>query len=184
VKHNLQHSALANQNLRMIKSTMPFHWHSPHHLTVYDNLTSYQNDDNDEINEVQWYTPVHVCQNKQSYKRVHFSESMKLPKTILHKTPEIEFKLSMNIIFKDGTGKSEHVVYKGVTACGLKHIIRHIDGSQSHVDQSHLSLINQIGLENIPQTPLDYCQEEGIGISQEQAQQSRALTPQQQELMS
>jgi hypothetical protein len=72
---------------------------------------------------------VHVRQNEQSNKRVHFSKSIKNPKPILHDTPEIEFKLDMNIIFKDGTGKSEHVVYKGATANGLKHVIRHIDGS-------------------------------------------------------
>jgi hypothetical protein len=77
-------------------------------------------------------------------KRVCFSESTKLPKPILYETPEIKFKLGMNIIFKDGTRKSEHVVYKGATASGLKQVIRRIDGSQSHVDQSHLSLINQI----------------------------------------
>jgi hypothetical protein len=35
---------------------------------------------------------------------------------------------------------------------------------------SPLSPLNQIGFENFPETPLDYCQEEGIGISQEQAQ--------------
>jgi hypothetical protein len=76
----------------------------------------------------------------------------------------------MNIIFNDGTEKSKHVVYKGATASGLKHVIRCIDGSQSNVDQSHLSFINQMGFENIPQTPLNYCQEVGIGITQEQAQ--------------
>jgi hypothetical protein len=105
---------------------------------------------------------------------------MNPPKPILHETPEIEFKLGMNIIFKDGTGKSEHVVYEGATANGLKHVIRHIDGSQSNIDQSHLSFTNQIGFESIPQTPLDYCKEVGIGITQEQAQRSacpRALTP-------
>ncbi len=104
-----------------------------------------------------------------------------------YETPEIEFKLGMNIIFKDGTGKSKHVVYKGATASGLKQVIRRIDGSWSHIDQSHLSFINQIGFENIPQAPLDYCQEVGIGISQEQAQRlacPRTLTPHQQELMS
>jgi hypothetical protein len=61
------------------------------------------------------------------------------------------------------------------------------DGSQSHIDQSHLSLTNQNGFENIPQMPLNYCQELGIGITQEQAQQlacPRTLTPQQQELRS
>jgi hypothetical protein len=93
----------------------------------------------------------------------------------------------MNIIFKDGTGKSKHVVYKGATVSGLKQIIRRIDGSQSNVDQSHLSLINQIGFKNIPQTPLNYCKEVGICITQEQAQGlscPRALTHQQQELVS
>jgi hypothetical protein len=35
------------------------------------------------------------------------------PNPFLHETSEIVFKLGMNIIFKDGTGKSEHVVYKG-----------------------------------------------------------------------
>ncbi len=109
-----------------------------------------------------------------------FSKSTKPPKPILHETPEIEFKLGINIIFKDGTGKSEYVVYEGATANGLKHVIRRIDGSQSNIDQSHLSFTNQIGFESIPQMPLDYCKEVGIGITQEQAQQlacPQALTP-------
>jgi hypothetical protein len=71
------------------------------------------NDDDDKMDEVKWYTPVHVCQNNQSNKRAHFSKSTKPPKPILHETPDIEFKLGMNISFKDGTGKSKHVVYKG-----------------------------------------------------------------------
>jgi hypothetical protein len=91
-------------------------------------------------------------------------------KPTLHETPEIEFKLGMNIIFTDGTGKSKHVVYKGATVNGLKHIISCIDGYQSNVNQSHLSFTNQIGFEIIPQTPLDYCKEVGIGIAQIQAQ--------------
>ncbi len=51
----------------------------------------------------------------------------------------------------------------------------------------HLSFTNQIRFENIPQTPLDYCKQVGVGITQEQAQGlacPQALTPQQQELMS
>ncbi len=145
------------------------------------------NDDDDEMDKVKWYTPAYVRQNEQSNNHVCFSKSTKPPKPILHETPEIEFKLGMNIIFKDGTGKSEHVVYKGTTANGLKHIIRCIDGSGSNIGQSHLSFTNQIRFENIPQMPLDCCKEVGIGIIQEQAQQlacPRALTPQQQELMS
>ncbi len=87
------------------------------------------NDEDDEMDKVKWYTPAHVRQNEQSNKRVRFSKSTKPPKPILHETPEIEFKFSMNIIFKNGTGKSEHVVYKGATANGLKHVIRRIDSS-------------------------------------------------------
>ncbi len=60
--------------------------------------------------------------------------------------------------------------YKGPTVNELKHIIRHIDGSQCNIDQSHLSFTNQIGFANIPQTPLNFCKEVGIGITQEQAQ--------------
>ncbi len=182
--HTLQHSALAYQNLWMIKSTMPSYWHSPHHLTVYHNLTSYQMM---MMMKLKWYTPAHVHQNEHSNKCVCFSKSTKTPKPILHETPEIEFKLGMNIIFKDGTRKSNHFVYKGATANGLKHVIRCYDGSWSNIDQSHLSFTNQIGFEYIPQTPLNYCKEVGIGITQEQAQWLACpwvLTPQQQELMS
>ncbi len=50
------------------------------------------NDDNDEMDEVKWYTPAHVPQNEQSNKHVHFCKSTKNPKPILHETPEIEFK--------------------------------------------------------------------------------------------
>jgi hypothetical protein len=53
---------------------------------------------------------------------------MKPPKPILHETPEIEFKLGINILYKVETGKSKHVVYKGTIAYGLKHVIRYIDG--------------------------------------------------------
>jgi hypothetical protein len=69
-----------------------------------------------------------VRQNEQSNKHVCLSKSTKPPKPILHETPEIEFKLGMNIIFKDGTEKSIHVVYKGATASELKHVIRRING--------------------------------------------------------
>ncbi len=87
------------------------------------------NDDN----EMKWMkysgTPAHVHQNEQSNKHVCLSQSTEPPKPILHETPEIEFKLGMNIIFKNGIRKSKHVVYKGATATGLKHVIRRIDSS-------------------------------------------------------
>jgi hypothetical protein len=42
------------------------------------------NDDDDEIDELQWYTPAHVHQNEQLNKRACFSKSTKPPKPILH----------------------------------------------------------------------------------------------------
>jgi hypothetical protein len=41
------------------------------------------NDDDDEMDEVQWYTPAHVHQNEQSNKRVCFRKSTKPPKPIV-----------------------------------------------------------------------------------------------------
>ncbi len=87
------------------------------------------NDDEDEIDEVQWYTPAHTHQTKNPNKCVRFSESTKPPKPILHETPDMDFKLGMTITFNSGTGMSENVVYEGATSNGLKHIIRHVDGT-------------------------------------------------------
>ncbi len=37
------------------------------------------NNDNDEMDEIQWYTPAHVRQNEQSNKRVCFSNQHNFP---------------------------------------------------------------------------------------------------------
>ncbi len=74
------------------------------------------NDDDNEIDEVQWYTPAHAHQNKNPNKRVHFSESTKPSKPIPHETSDMDFMLGMTITFKSGTGMSENVVYKGATS--------------------------------------------------------------------
>jgi hypothetical protein len=61
---------------------------SPTFTTSTDGIPQPQvipNDDDDEIDEVQWYTPAHVHWNEQSNKSVHFSKSTKPPKPILHK---------------------------------------------------------------------------------------------------
>jgi hypothetical protein len=71
------------------------------------------NDDDDKMDEVQWYSPAHVGQNKQSNKHVCFSKSTKPPKLILHNNPEIEFKLDMNIILKDWTLESPNMLLQG-----------------------------------------------------------------------
>jgi hypothetical protein len=118
VKHTLLHSALAYQKFVDDKINYAF---SSAFTTSPDGIPQphiIPNDDDDDVH-----------QNEQSNKCVCFSESTKPPKPILNESHEIEFKLGMNIIFKDGTGKSKHVVYEGVTASGLKHAIRFIDGS-------------------------------------------------------
>ncbi len=50
---------------------------------------SIPNGDDDEMDEVKWYTPAQVRQNEQSNKRVCFSKSTKPSKPILHETPEL-----------------------------------------------------------------------------------------------
>ncbi len=128
VKHTLLHSALVYQHLWTIKSTMPFYQHSPHHLTVYHNLTTYR-----MMTMMKWmkYSGTHLrmCVRMNNQINVFVSANKEIPKPILHETPEIEFKLGMNITFKDGTGKFKHVVYEGTTSNKLKHVIRRIDSS-------------------------------------------------------
>jgi hypothetical protein len=69
------------------------------------------NDDDDEIDEVQWYTPAHKHQNKNPNNCVCFSKSTKPPKPIPHETPDMDFKLGMTITFNSDTGISENVIY-------------------------------------------------------------------------
>jgi hypothetical protein len=74
-------------------------------------------------------THLHMCIKMNSQINVFVSANQQnLPNIFCMKIIEIKFKLGMNIIFEDGTGKSKHVVYKGATASGLRHVIRHIDG--------------------------------------------------------
>jgi hypothetical protein len=73
VKHTLLHSALLNQKFVDDKISYAF---SLAFTTLPDGIPqphAIPNDDNDEMDEVQCYTPVHVCQNEQSNKRVCFS---------------------------------------------------------------------------------------------------------------
>lgn len=79
------------------------------------------------------------------------------------------------------------VVYEGVNADGLTHIIRLPDGSKESVHESTLQDHLQASFSNIPQTPYEYQQEVGVGISQEEAQRlarPTVLSPTQQELLS
>ena len=79
------------------------------------------------------------------------------------------------------------VVYEGVSANGLTHTVRLPDGSLRAVEECQLQDHLQPSFTNIPSTPLDYLNEVGKGISQEEAQRlarPTTLSPAQQELLS
>ncbi|EJK58187.1 hypothetical protein THAOC_21711, partial [Thalassiosira oceanica] len=104
------------------------------------------------------------------------------------KRKHARYKLGTSVLFKPGNGNiPERVVYEGASADGKIHFIRHKNNERSTTASSNLSLFNQADLTNVPRSPMDYCQEVGKGISQEEAQRlacPRVLTPLQQELLS
>lgn len=100
---------------------------------------------------------------------------------------ETDFVLGMNLIYNDGEGTIETVVYEGASADNLQHTVRRKDGNRLLTPGVFLQLLDQPDLSNIPKTPLDYCKEVGVGLSREEVQElayPRLLTPIQQELMS
>ena len=79
------------------------------------------------------------------------------------------------------------VVYEGVNADGLTDTVRLPDGSLRAVEECQSQDHLQPSFTNIPSTPLDYLNEVGKGISQEEAQRlarPTTLSPAQQELLS
>jgi len=93
----------------------------------------------------------------------------------------------MNLVYNDSQGTNEAVVYKGASADGLSHTIGHNNDTRLSVPDNNLTFLQQMGMHNIPSTPLEYCKEVGVGLSKEEAQRlahPQTLTPLQQELMS
>ena len=70
----------------------------------------------------------------------------------------------MNLVYKDGKGNNEAVVYEGASANGLRHIIRRKDGTKIMVPDCNLEHLHQMSLSNLPSTPLDYCKEVGKSV--------------------
>jgi hypothetical protein len=141
----------------------------------------------DEFPEVQWYTPPNISNSVEPLpKRVRFDDSTKPAASLSDNNDVQDFQIGSEVIYTSN-GTAQNVVYEGVDRNGVNHYIRHKDGSRSFVSRSTLTLLDQISFSNIPKTPLDYCQEVGKGIAPEVAHKlayPRALTPQQQELMS
>ena len=93
----------------------------------------------------------------------------------------------MNLLYCCGDEESETVVYKGDRADGLLHTISLEANTNLSVYDSNLQLLDQPDFSNMPNTPLDYRNEAGTGLTlgEEQAlARPRTLSPIQQEFMS
>ena len=96
------------------------------------------------------------------------------------------FDLGASLIYIDGNGSSETVVYEGAMPDNLHHTIRQKDGTKLNIHDFYLQIKHQPDLSNIHSTLLDYCKEVGCGITREEADQlahPRILSLIQQELM-
>ncbi len=80
------------------------------------------------------------------------------------------FDLGASLIFINGKGASETVVYKGAMPDELHHANQSRDGTKLNVHDFHLRLKHQPYLCNIPSTPLKYCKEVRHGITKEEAE--------------
>ena len=95
--------------------------------------------------------------------------------------------LGQDVLYTDGEGSRERVVYEGATSDGQWHTLQQSDTSKLATPGSHLHFLEQPDFTNIPSTPLDYCREVGVGLSKEDAHSlaySRTFSPSQQELLS
>ena len=95
--------------------------------------------------------------------------STKPPAPIAAKhTESNDFQLGMELTYNDGQGESRAVAYEGASADGKSHTVCTKDGSKFVVHDSNLQLLNQPYFENIPNTPLDYRNEEYLVYLQNQ----------------
>ena len=93
----------------------------------------------------------------------------------------------MNLLYWCGNKESETVVYEGASAYGLLHTIRLKDNTKLSAYGSNLQLLDQPNFSNMLNTPLDYRNEVGTGLTLDEAQvlaRPRTLSPLQQEFMS
>ena len=97
------------------------------------------------------------------------------------------FQLGMKLTYRDRTGKSVKLVYELDSTDVLTHTIRLEDGTNIHVYNSNLQLIDQTDFSYSPKTTLDSRNEVGTGITLEEAKslaRPRTLSPLQHQIMS
>ena len=61
-------------------------------------------------------------------------------------SPIKEYALGSPLVYKDGKGNHEAVVYEGVSADGNRHIVRKSDGAKVVTPESHIKDMNQADL--------------------------------------
>ena len=92
----------------------------------------------------------------------------------------------MNLLYFCGNKENETVVYKGASADGLLHTISLKDNTKLSVYDRNPQLLDQPSFSNMLNTPLDYRNELGTGLTVDEAQalaRPRTLSPLQQEFM-
>jgi hypothetical protein len=70
--------------------------------------------------------------------------------------PDRNFSLGQDVLFLDGEGVQEQMVYKGATPDGQWQTLQKRDGSKDVTLGSYVRLLDQPSFSNIPSTPLDY----------------------------
>ncbi len=161
---------------------------APHvNAAVVSDLESDNESNTDDVSAAKWYQPLNETPTPAPPlmpvppPATNADAVVNLP---VQKTPG--FDLGASLIYINGNGSSETVVYKGAMPNDLHHTIRWKDDTKLNVHDFHLQIKHQPDLSNIPSTPLDYCKEVGRGITREEAEQLACpciLSPIQQELM-
>ena len=93
----------------------------------------------------------------------------------------------MDLLYRNGNGKSTQVVYEGAKANSLMYILRLEYGARIDTHDSNLKLLDQPDFSNIPKNLLDCRNKVGMGMFPKEAQdlaRSCTLSPLQQEFMS
>jgi hypothetical protein len=101
--------------------------------------------------------------------------------------PDADFVLGQDVLYTDGEGNQERVVYKGATPDGQWHTLQQSNTSKLITPGSNLCFLKQTNFSNIPSTLLHYHREVDVGLSKEEAQHlayPRNISLAQQELLS